>query len=121
MQFLVIGRDGPDDGAFQRRMAVREGHLRLGDAMEQSGDRWYGAVIVDDQNKMIGSMAVMDFPSEKELREWLAQEPYVVGDVWKTVEVMRCNVKNPWKFNRSREFFEERQVEGRVTKSEENS
>jgi uncharacterized protein YciI len=108
MQFLVIGKDGNDDDSLQRRMAAREAHLRLGDEMEKSGDRWYGSVILDDEGKMIGSMAVMDFPSEKELREWLEKEPYVIGNVWKTVEVMRCNVKNPWKFNRPREFFEER-------------
>lgn len=55
----------------------------------------------------VSSMAVMDFPSEKELHEWLAMEPYVTGDVWKSVEVMRCNVKSPWKFNRPQEFYED--------------
>jgi uncharacterized protein len=111
MQFLVIGKDGSDDEALQRRMTVREAHLQLGDAMELSGERWYGAVILDDKGKMIGSMAVMDFPSEKELREWLSKEPYVTGNVWNTIEVMKCNVKNPWKFNRPREFFEQRRAE----------
>ncbi len=77
--------------AITRRMAVREAHLRLGNEMEQSGERWYGSAILDDSGQMIGSMAVMDFPSEKELREWLAKEPYVTGNVWKTVEVMKCN------------------------------
>lgn len=108
MQFLVIGKDGSDDDALERRMAVREAHLQLGDEMELAGNRWYGAVILDGNVKMIGSMAVMDFPSEKELHEWLAREPYVTGNVWKTIEVMQCNVKNPWKFNRPKEFFEER-------------
>ncbi len=110
MQFLVIGRDGNDDSAMARRLAVREAHLRLGDETEKSGDRWYGAVLLDDNDKMIGSMAVMDFPSEKELREWLAREPYVTGNVWQTVEVIQCNVKNPAKFNRPAEFFEERKA-----------
>jgi uncharacterized protein len=109
MQFLVIGKDGADDDALQRRMAVREAHLRLGDEMELSGNRWYGAVILDENGKMIGSMAVMDFPSENQLQEWLAKEPYVTGNVWQTVEVMRCNVKTPWKFNRPEGFFKERQ------------
>jgi uncharacterized protein len=108
MQFLVIGKDGSDDNSLERRMAVREAHLKLGDEMELAGNRSYGAVILDGNGKMIGSMAVMDFPSEKELHEWLTREPYVTGNVWKTVEVMQCNVKNPWKFNRPREFYEER-------------
>jgi len=109
MQFLVIGKDGTDEKAKERRVAVRDAHLKLGDEMEASGERWYGCVMLDDNDKMIGSMAVMDFPSEKELQEWLKREPYVVGKVWKTVEVYKCNVKKPWKFNRPQSFYDERE------------
>ena len=108
MQFLLIGKDGKDEKALERRMAVREKHLKLGDEMEKSGERWYGSVLLDDSGKMIGTMAVMDFPSEKELQEWLKREPYVVGKVWKTVEIYKCNVKKPWKFNRPEEFYKKR-------------
>jgi uncharacterized protein YciI len=108
MQFLVIGKDGKDEKAFERRMAVRVAHLKLGDEMEKSGERWYGCAILDNAGQMIGSMAVMDFPAEKELRAWLDREPYVVGKVWETVEVYKCNVKNPWKFNRPEEFYKKR-------------
>lgn len=90
-------------------MKVREAHLKLGDKMEASGERWYGCVMLDDNGKMIGSMAVLDFPTEKDFKEYLKKEPYVVGDVWKTVEVFKCNVKRPWKFNRPQSFFEERE------------
>jgi len=108
MQFLVIGKDDKDKNALERRMAVREAHIKLGDEMEQSGERWYGSVLLDDSGKMIGSMAVMDFPSEKELQEWLDKEPYVTGNVWKTIEIYKCNVKAPWKFNRPVEFYKKR-------------
>jgi uncharacterized protein YciI len=108
MQFLVIGKDGKDEEALERRMTVREAHLTLGDHMEETGERWYGCVMLDDNGKMIGSMAVMDFPSEKKLQEWLDKEPYVVGKVWQTVEIYKCNVKRPWKFNRPQSFYEER-------------
>ena len=108
MQFLVIGKDGKDEKASARRLAVREAHLALGDKMEASGKRWYGCVMLDDDGKMIGSMAVLDFPSEKELQEYLKKEPYMIGKVWQTVEVSKCNVKKPWKFNRPQSFFEER-------------
>ncbi|OGG12355.1 hypothetical protein A2781_06090 [Candidatus Gottesmanbacteria bacterium RIFCSPHIGHO2_01_FULL_42_27] len=109
MQFLVIGKDGKDEKALERRLVAREAHIKLGDEMEKSGDRWYGAVLLDDNNKMIGSLAVMDFPSEKELYEWLKREPYITGKVWETVEVYKCNVKNPWKFSRPESFFKERE------------
>jgi hypothetical protein len=59
---------------------------------------------------MIGSVAIMDFPSEKELQAWLKREPYVTGGVWKSIEVIKCNVKNPWKFNRPQSFFESRKM-----------
>ena len=42
MQFLVIGKDGKDSKAMSRRLAGREQHLKLGDEMEKSGERWYG-------------------------------------------------------------------------------
>lgn len=108
MQFLVIGKDGKDkNGGLP--MAVREAHLKLGDKMEASGERWYGSVILDDEGKMIGSMAVMDFPSEKELQEWLKREPYVIGKVWQKVEIYKCSVKRPGKFNRPKTFYTSRQ------------
>src|SRR3989338_5755851 len=110
MQFLVIGKDGKDAKAPERRLAVREAHLKLGDEMEASGNRWYGCVMVDDDGKMIGSMAVMDFPSRADLDKWLQREPYVVGKVWETVEVHKCNVTDPWKFNRPQSFFEDRKI-----------
>lgn len=106
MQFLVIGKDGRDEKAMERRLAVRQAHLDLGEKMRRSGERWYGAVLLDDNSNMIGSMMVMDFSSKKELQEWLDREPYVTGGVWKSVEVVKCNVKNPWQFNRPQSFFE---------------
>ena len=105
MQFLVIGKDGKDKQAMKRRLAVRQAHLQLGEKMEKSGERWYGCVMLDGGGKMTGSMAVMDFPSEKELKAWLKREPYMVGKVWKSVEIHKCSVKSPWKFNRPKTFF----------------
>ena|SRR3989338_1792298 len=106
MQFFVKGLDGTDSEAMERRLAVREAHLALGDKLEASGNRWYGAVLLDDNGKMIGSVSIMNFPSEKEFQEWLSVEPYVVGNVWKSIEIHKCNVKRPWKFNRPKEFFD---------------
>lgn len=108
MQFLIIGKDGKDNKAVDRRTKAREAHLKLGNEMEASGERWYGCVMLDTDGKMIGSMAVLDFPSKKELKEYLNKEPYITGKVWQTVEVYKCNVKNPWKFNRPQSFFKSR-------------
>lgn len=92
MQFLVIGLDGSDEKALERRMAVREDHLALGDRMRDAGKMLYGAAILDDNEKMIGSILVCDFQSREELDEWLKIEPYVTGKVWQSIEVKRCKV-----------------------------
>lgn len=108
MQFLIIGRDGKDEKALERRLATREAHIKLGDELVKAGNMWYGAALWDDRDNMIGSMLVMDFPSEKELQAWLGHEPYVTGNVWQEVEVQRCNIRDPWQFNRPKEWFEQR-------------
>ena len=109
MQFLIIGREGTDNKAKERRFAARPAHIKLGDELVVSGNMLYGAALLDDNKEMIGSMLVMDFPSEKELQEWLDKEPYITGKVWESVEIKKCNVRDPWQFNRPKEFYLERQ------------
>ena len=108
MQFLIIGLDGKDKNAMKRRLAVREEHIKLGNKLLKSGNMWYGAAIRDDKGKMIGSALFMDFDSEADLKRWLKKEPYVVGKVWKSIEIHKCSTRDPWKFNRSKEWFEKR-------------
>ena len=106
MQFLIIGKDGSDKKAMERRIAIRPLHVEYGIKMRKLGNRLYGGALLDKNNKMIGSLAVMNFPSEKELKNWLADEPYVKGDVWKSVEITKCQITDPWQFNRPKSFFE---------------
>ena len=55
MQFLVIGLDGTDDSAKERRAAVREQHIAMGNELLKSGSMWYGAALLDDDGNMKGS------------------------------------------------------------------
>ena len=88
MQFIVLGYDGSDEGALERRMAAREAHLKLFRETYDKGVFLFGSAILSDQGKMIGSMIVCDFSSREALEEkWLKDEPYVVGNVWKRIEV----------------------------------
>lgn len=88
MQFVVMAYDGTDDGALERRMAVREEHIRRGEAYYRAGQWLYAAGILDDAGKMIGSMIVCEFTSREEMeRLWLSQEPYIRGQVWQTITV----------------------------------
>ena len=108
MQFLVIGTDGTDKGAKKRRLAVREEHIKLGDELVKNGNVWYGAALLDDDGEMKGSVFMVDFPSRKELDKWLEIEPYVTGKVWEKITIHKCNTRDPWQFNRPKEFFEKR-------------
>ena len=109
MQFLVIGLDGTDAEAPARRQKVRDDHIKRGDELLASGNLWYGAAILDDDGNMKGSMYMVHFDSEEDFQDWLDNEPYVTGDVWRTIQVHKCNTRDPWQFNRSQEFFEKAQ------------
>jgi uncharacterized protein len=92
MQFLVIGYDGSDDKAMERRMAAREAHLAGVLKMKEEGKAIFGTAILDDQEKMIGSVMVMDFPSLTQLDAWLKIEPYVTENVWRKIDVSPTRV-----------------------------
>ena len=93
MQFIVTGYDGNDDKAMERRLAVREKHLETFKANYEKGIFLFASAILNEENQMIGSMIICQFSSEKKLKEnWLKNEPYVTGDVWKTIEIKRAKV-----------------------------
>src|SRR5215472_2341548 len=100
MQFLVIGLDGKDEGAVNRRLGARPDHIQLGNDLLKTGNFWYGAALTDENGTMIGSMLLMDFESREALDQWLADEPYVTKGVWKEIQVHSCSVRDPWMFNR---------------------
>jgi len=92
MQFLLIAYDGKDDAALDRRLNARDQHIALGDKLVSEGHMLYGTAILDDTGKMIGSMLVLDFPDREQLDEWLAVEPYMLGNVWEDVQVQPTRV-----------------------------
>ncbi|MCI5065356.1 YciI family protein [bacterium] len=92
MQFLVLGYDGSDSEAVNRRMAVRDAHLALGDKLRDEGKLLYAVAMLSDEGQMCGSVMVGEFSTREELDQWLAEEPYVVGKVWQRVEVIPAKV-----------------------------
>jgi uncharacterized protein YciI len=87
MQFLIIAYDGTDEGAPGRRLAVREAHLANARRLAAEGRIIEGGAILDEEGRMIGSAVFADFPSRAALDDWLRSDPYVTGDVWRTIEV----------------------------------
>ncbi len=88
MQFIIKAYDGKN--TLDKRMEVRPRHLegmaKLGKQVICAGG------LLDDEGKMKGSVLVMEFPDKTALDEYLKTEPYVVEDVWETVEAETMNV-----------------------------
>ncbi len=91
MQFIVIAYDYTDEKAHDRLMAVRESHLKQAEEFFESGKWLYAVGIMDDHDKLIGSMIVCDFNSREEMQQqWLYDEPYITGKVWETITIHRA-------------------------------
>lgn len=97
MQFIVRGLDGTDENALDRRMAARENHLKMAKKMYQSKHWLYAAAILNTEDNMSGSVIICEFESEDEMKAiWLDHEPYILGNVWKTVEITGAQVAPLW-------------------------
>lgn len=92
MQYIITAYDGTDEQAIDRRLMAREEHLKSVERRVEAGQHLYGAAILDDEGKMIGSIMVVDYPTREELDNWLKVEPYVTGKVWEKIEIQPCKV-----------------------------
>lgn len=91
MQFVIIAHDDEIRG-LERRLSARQDHITLGDKLQAEGKHLVGAAILDDEENMCGSVLIVDFPSRKELDEWLKVEPYVTGKTWDKIEIYPCKI-----------------------------
>lgn len=88
MQFVIRAIDG--EGKLAKRMEVRPRHF---EGMERLKDHLVCAGgLLDEAGHLKGSVLVMEFPSRKELDEYLAHEVYVVEHVWEQITVDTMNV-----------------------------
>lgn len=87
MDFQINAFDFTDDGALDRRMAVRQAHLDNAKKAKQAGHLIAGGAILDPNGKMIGSTLYLRFDSREEVDAFIASDPYVTGKVWDRIEV----------------------------------
>ena len=93
MQFIVIAYDSVTDGTSERRMAVREVHLKQAKELYDRGKWLYAAGILSEDGTAIGSMIICDFPTREKLqKEWLDNEPYIKAKVWEKITINRAQV-----------------------------
>lgn len=87
LQYLITALDGSDADAPGRRMSVRPEHFKKARELKASGNFVVGGAILDEEGKMKGSMMVVQFNTEKELKDWMDSEPYILGKVWQHIDV----------------------------------
>ena len=98
MQWLIIARDGTDEGAPQRRQAAREAHLENAARLQAKGHLIVGGALTDAAGNMIGSAAVAQFATRDELDQWLRTDPYVTRGVWLDIEILPYRVAPHYDF-----------------------
>jgi uncharacterized protein len=87
MQFLLVAFDGTDSEALHRRMKARPEHLEKIKVLKARGEFLLGGAILDDNGTMTGSMIVYEFPDREALDKSLVNEPYIIHDVWKKIDI----------------------------------
>ena len=91
-QYLVTGYDFKDDLALERRMGVREDHLKGVRALKAAGNYVIGGAMLNADGKMIGSTMILQFESEEALKSWKENEIYLTAKVWETVDIQPFKV-----------------------------
>ncbi len=92
MEFIIIAKDGTDAQALERRMAAREGHIAHSNNAAKSGEQIMAAAMLDESEKMNGSVMVVNFDDRPALDAWLKVESYVTGNVWQDIQVIPCKL-----------------------------
>jgi uncharacterized protein YciI len=96
--FAVIGLDHPPH-AMDRRDAVRAEHRAY--VKDKDGPIRLAAVLVDDGGNQCGTLYLFEAANQGQVRDWLSEEPFVVGDVYRDVVVREVNLAHqllPQKF-----------------------
>lgn len=93
-QYVIIAHDGTDENALERRMNIRPFHLDGAKKLKENGNFVVGGAMLDDNGKMIGSVMIVQFETEADLRHWEATEPYIVDGVWAKYEIKPFRVAN---------------------------
>ncbi len=92
MHFIITGHDGSDEKALERRMLVREEHMRGVEEMVKQKKLLYAAARLNEEGTMIGSTMIVDFESREAIDRYLETEPYVTGRVWQKIDITPCKI-----------------------------
>ena len=88
MPFLVIGKDYND--GLPRRMEHRSAHLENLRKLKEAGKIVVAAGLLDDEKMLNGSATLFTVATQAEVEELLKTEPYILGNVWESIEIIPC-------------------------------
>src|SRR3569833_2029149 len=86
MGYAVIARDGEDEDAPRRRMAVRDRHMAVITEWAADGRLALGVPLFTPDWKPAGALMVLEVPDRAGLDVYLSAEPFNAGEVWKRLE-----------------------------------
>lgn len=92
MQFLVIGHDDNDEGALQRRLDNRSAHLDNAKALKEQGILLDAGAMLDESEKMIGSMILFEAENKATVEQLIAQDPYTRNGVWVKTDITQVRL-----------------------------
>lgn len=91
-QYVIIGYDGNDAEAPERRKTARPLHLEGAGNLKEKGCYVTGGAILDESGAMRGSVMIVQFEDDEAMKAWLSNDPYVTQGVWKSIEVKSFRV-----------------------------
>ena len=92
MQFIVTAHDFTDERAHQRRVVAREAHLSLMEQMIKAGNVRFAVALLNDRERMVGSVLICEFGSRSEIDAWFQREPYITQKVWDKIDIQQCKI-----------------------------
>lgn len=87
-QFLILAEDYTDANTLQRRLSVRETHLKRMRVEKAEGRFIVGGAKLNKEGNMYGSMLVVQLENEEAVKQWINEDPYITGKVWEHVEIL---------------------------------
>ncbi|KAI7897010.1 uncharacterized protein EV154DRAFT_557801 [Mucor mucedo] len=93
-QFVAIIQDYTDPGALQRRLDIRNTHLKFALEAQDNGILNLGGAILDDHDsrKMKGSVLVYSAESKEDVEKIILSDPYYKAKVWEKWEILPFNL-----------------------------
>ncbi|OMJ12589.1 hypothetical protein AYI70_g7494 [Smittium culicis] len=92
-QFLVLIKDFTDDDCINRRLSVREKHIKNNAMLKSSGKVLVlGGALTDKDSIMRASSLLCQADTPEQVREQLEKDIYVEAKVWdmSTFKIFEC-------------------------------